>query len=153
VKDTGILLNNATMWFDPEPGAVTSIGPGKRIMSASSPLLVMRDGSPLAAVGSPGGRRVISALYQVLLNMIDFNLGIQQAISAPRLHSEGPTLEISTRMPVETLSALEEMGHPIARREDSLSTSFFARPSGIRVNPETGERHGGVHPYSPATAV
>lgn len=153
IKGTGITLNNATMWFDPVPGAVTSIGSGKRIMSAASPLLVMRDGAPAAAVGSPGGRRVISAVYQVLLNMIDFQRGIQKAISAPRVHSEGPAVEISTRFPAETITALEDLGHPVARREDSLSTSFFARPSGIRIDPETGELHGGVHPYTPATAV
>ncbi|HEX2280301.1 MAG TPA: gamma-glutamyltransferase, partial [Thermomicrobiales bacterium] len=61
IKGTGITLNNATTWFDPEPGAVASIGPGKRTMSAASPILVLKDNQPYAAIGSPGGRRVITA--------------------------------------------------------------------------------------------
>ncbi|MDI3340621.1 MAG: gamma-glutamyltransferase [Sphaerobacter sp.] len=153
IEGTGILLNNATTWFDPEPGAVTSIGPGKRVMSASTPVVVLRDGQPFAALGSPGGRRVMSAVYQVLVNLIDYGLGIQAAISAPRLHTEGPAVEISTRIPADVRDALAERGHPLVPREDSLSSSFFARPNGILIDPATGELRGGVFPYTPATAV
>ncbi|HUG15927.1 MAG TPA: gamma-glutamyltransferase [Thermomicrobiales bacterium] len=152
IAKTGIVLNNATMWFDPVPGSVNSIGPGKRVMSAASPFLLLRDGAPYAAIGSPGGRRVISAVYQVIINLIDFEQGMQAAISAPRAHSEGPLTEISTRFGDEVIEALAAMGHQIARREDTLSASFFARPSGIRVH-DDGTLRGGVFQYSPATAV
>ncbi len=153
VKGTGITLNNGTMWFDPEPGAVTSIGPGKRVLSAASPMLALRDGQPFAAIGAPGGRRVISAVYQVLLNLIDFERGMQASISAPRVHSEGPGVEISTRFSIETLGRLEAMGHELTRRDDSLSSSHFARPSGILVDHHEGLLRAGVHPYTPATAI
>jgi gamma-glutamyltranspeptidase / glutathione hydrolase len=153
IKGTGITLNNATMWFDPEPGAVTSVGPGKRVMSAATPVLVLRDGKPFAAIGSPGGRRVISAVYQILVNMIDFDKSVQEAISAPRAHSEGRRTEISTRFPSEVIEHLERIGHDVVRREESLSTSFFARPSGIKVDQDKGELRGGVFPYTPATAA
>jgi gamma-glutamyltranspeptidase / glutathione hydrolase len=153
IAGTGIVLNNATMWFDPVPGSVNSIGPGKRVMSAASPFLLTRDGRPFAAVGSPGGRRVISAVYQIIINLIDFQKGMQQAISAPRAHSEGPLTEISTRFGDDVIDALAAMGHQIERREDTLSASFFARPSGIRVDAAGGTLHGGVFQYSPATAV
>ncbi|MFW6076001.1 MAG: gamma-glutamyltransferase, partial [Chloroflexota bacterium] len=153
IRGTGIVLNNGTMWFDPRPGAVTSIGPNKRILSAASPLLLMRDGKPLAALGSPGGRRVISAVYQMIVNLVDFNRGMQGAISAPRLHSEGPGTDISSRFPEETLRELERLGHQLAVHEESLSNSFFARPSGILIDQQTGELRGGVHQYTPATAV
>ena len=153
IAGTGIVLNNATTWFDPEPGSVNSIAPGKRVMSAASPFLLLRDGVPYAAVGSPGGRRVISAVYQVVVNQVDFGLGMQPAISAPRAHSEGTLTEISTRFGDEVIDALAAMGHEIVRREDSLSESHFARPSGIRVNGAEGTLHGGVFPYTPATAV
>jgi len=69
IAGTGIVLNNATMWFDPEPGSVTSIGPGKRTMSAASQVVMLKDGKPFAAFGSPGGRRVISAVYQIAVNL------------------------------------------------------------------------------------
>lgn len=153
IKDTGITLNNGTMWFDPEPGAVTSVGPNKRVLSAASPALALRDGRAFAAIGAPGGRRVISSIYQVVLNLIDFERGMQGSISAPRVHSEGPGVEISTRFPAETIEALRAMGHDLTLREDSLSSSFFARPSGILVDAGEGVLRAGVHPYTPATAI
>ncbi len=153
IKDTGITLNNGTMWFDPEPGAVTSIGPNKRVLSAASPVLAVRDGRPFAAIGAPGGRRVISAVYQVLINLLDFERGMQGAISAPRIHSEGAGVEISTRFPEATLAGLRALGHELTLREDSLSSSFFARPSGIMLDSATEELRAGVHPYTPATAI
>jgi gamma-glutamyltranspeptidase/glutathione hydrolase len=153
VKGTGITLNNGTMWFDPEPGAVTSIGPDKRVLSAASPALLLREGRPFAAIGAPGGRRVISSIFQVALNLIDFQLGMQAAISAPRVHSEGAAVEISTRFPQATLDGLSQMDHDLTLREDSLSASHFARPSGIMIDPETGELRAGVHQYTPATAI
>ena len=153
IKGTGITLNNAVTWFDPRPGAVTSIGPGKRVMSAATPVIVLRDGKPFAAVGSPGGRRVMSAVYQVIVNLIDFKLGMQAAISAPRAHAEGVATEISTRFPAEVIDGLEQMGHQVVRREESLSSSFFARPNGVMIDPETDELHAGVFPFTPATAI
>ncbi len=153
IKGTGITLNNATTWFDPRPGAVTSIGPGKRVMSAATPVIVLRDGKPFAAVGSPGGRRVMSAVYQIIVNLIDFKMGMQAAISAPRVHSEGPATEISTRFPAEVIDGLEAIGHQIVRREESLSSSFFARPNGVMIDPDSGNLRAGVFPFTPATAI
>lgn len=153
IKGTGITLNNAVTWFDPEPGAVTSIGPGKRVMSASSPVVLLREGRPYAALGSPGGRRVMSAIYQIIVNLVDFEMGIQAAISAPRVHSEGPATEISTRFPAQIIAGLESLGHRIVPREDSLSSMHFARPNGIVIDPESGDLHGGVFQFTPATAI
>lgn len=151
IKGTGITLNNATTWFDPEPGAVASIGPGKRTMSAASPILVMKGDTPYATIGSPGGRRVISAIYQIVVNLLDFKMGPQASISAPRIHTEGPATEISTRFPSEVIDGLESMGHQIVRREDTLAATHFARPSGIVVDGD--ELRAGVHPYTPAAGI
>lgn len=153
VKGTGITLNNGTMWFDPEPGSVTSIGPGKRIMSAAAHTLVLRTGKPFVAIGSPGGRRVISAILQCIVNLADLGLGMQQAISAPRVHSEGRETSISHRFPAEVIEGLRRMGHVTAVREDALGTSWFARPNGVMIDPTTGELRGGVFQLTPATAV
>lgn len=153
VGDTGILLNNAVTWFDPEPGAVTSIGPGKRVMSAAAPLLVLREGQPYAALGSPGGRRVMSAVAQVLVNVVEFGMGLQQAISAPRVHCEGPDTEVSKRFPESVRAGLRELGHHLVEREDSLAEMHFARPNGVLLNKETGMLHGGVFQFTPATAI
>lgn len=153
VGDTGLLLNNAVTWFDPEPGAATSIGPGKRVMSAASPLLLLRDGRPYAAIGSPGGRRVMSAVAQVAINLLEFGMGMQEAVSAPRVHSEGPETEVSTRFPAQVRAGLRELGHRLVEREDSLAEMHFARPNGVAVNAATGRLHGGVFQFTPATAI
>lgn len=152
IKGTGITLNNATMWFDPEPGAVTSIGPGKRIMSATAHVLVLRDGTPFVAIGSPGGRRVISAVCQCLVNIIDFGLGVQEAISTPRVHSEARETSISHRFPPSVIEGLRHMGHELAVRNDVLGTSWFARPNGVMIDAATGEFRGGVFAFTPAMA-
>lgn len=153
VKDTGIVLNNGTMWFDPEPGAVTSIGPGKRLMTASAPTLLLRDGLPFAAIGSPGGRMVISALFQCIVNLVDFGLGMQAAISAPRIHSEGPETAVSYRFPADVIQGLRDRGHQVAVRHDVVGTSWFARPNGVTIDHETQDLRGGVFQFTPATAV
>jgi gamma-glutamyltranspeptidase / glutathione hydrolase len=153
VEGTGICLNNGTCWFDPEPGSVTSIGPGKRILSAASPVLVSRGGRPWLALGSPGGRRVISAVYQCLVNAIDFGLGMQAAVSAPRVHAEGPDTLISNRFPGPVIDGLRSLGHAVTVCEDDLGGGQFARPSGIMVDDRSGEVRGGVFQFTPATAV
>jgi gamma-glutamyltranspeptidase / glutathione hydrolase len=153
IPGTGVILNNATTWFDPRPGAVTSIGPGKRILSAASPMLVLHNGTSYAAVGAPGGRRIISAMTQVLLNLMEYGKGMQESISAPRMHAEGPLSEVSDRFSADVFSHLEQIGHQVQPRGEGIASGFFARPSGIRIDPETGDKHGGVFQYTPATAI
>jgi len=153
IDGAGICLNNATCWFDPEPGSVTSIGPGKRILSAASPVVVTRQGRPLAALGSPGGRRVISAVYQCLVNTLDFGLSMQAAISAPRAHAEGRPTLVSDRFPSSVIDGLRSIGHDVTVHEDNLGGGHFARPNGIMVDDATGELRAGVFQFTPAAAV
>jgi gamma-glutamyltranspeptidase / glutathione hydrolase len=153
VPETGILLNNATTWFDPRPGAVTSVGPGKRILSAASPMLIRRNGKPFAAIGAPGGRRIISAMTQVAINLMEYGKGMQESISAPRMHAEGPTSEVSDRFGSEVLGHMTSIGHQLEPRTEGINGGFFARPSGIQIDPESGKRRGGVFQYTNATAI
>jgi gamma-glutamyltranspeptidase / glutathione hydrolase len=153
IDGAGICLNNATCWFDPEPGSVTSIGPGKRILSAASPVVVTRQGRPFAALGSPGGRRVISAVYQCLVNTLDFGLGMQAAISAPRAHAEGRPALVSDRFPAHVIDGLRSIGHDVTVCHDNLSGGQFARPNGTMIDEKTGELRAGVFQFTPATAV
>jgi gamma-glutamyltranspeptidase / glutathione hydrolase len=153
VPETGILLNNATTWFDPRPGAVTSVGPGKRILSAASPMLIRRNGKPFAAIGAPGGRRIISAMTQVAINLMEYGRGMQESISAPRMHAEGATSEVSDRFGSEVLEHMASIGHKLEPRTETVNGSYFARPSGIQIDPETGKRRGGAFQYTNATAI
>ena len=150
---TGVVLNNGVMWFDPEPGSLVSVGPGKRLMTAGSPTLVLQDGRPKIAIGSPGGRRVITAVAQVLLNILDYGMGPQAAITAPRVHTEGIKVEYDTRIPESSISELEAIGHVLTPQETTAARIAFARPNAVVVDHEAGLLRAGVVHIGPATAV
>jgi gamma-glutamyltranspeptidase/glutathione hydrolase len=152
-RGTGIVLNNGMTWFDPEPGHVNSIKPRKRILWAPTPTVVLRDGQPLLAIGAPGGRRIISALVQSLVNVLDFGLGVQAAVTTPRIHCEGPVTEIDGRSPPELVTELSRRGHRVKLVEENSSSFRFARPGGIRIDPDTKQLSAGVHQFTPAWAM
>ncbi len=152
-KGTGIVLNNGMTWFDPEPGHVNSIAPRKRTLWAPTPTLVLREGKPYLAVGAPGGRRIISAVVQSLVNVLDFGLGIQAAVTTPRLHCEGPLTEVDGRTDPRLVQALRDRGHRVQLHEEHASSFRFARPGGIRIDPGNNQLTGGVHEFTPAWAM
>lgn len=153
VKDTGIVLNNGTMWFDPVPGRVNSVGPGKRIITAGAPIVVLRDGKPMLAIGAPGGRRVISSVLHSIVNVIDHGMGPQEALNTPRLHSEGPVTVADSRLGPERLEALARLGHRLEVQEETFSSSHFGRPNAVMVDPCDGRLRGGVNQLKPAMAI
>jgi gamma-glutamyltranspeptidase/glutathione hydrolase len=133
VPGTGILLSNGMMWFDPEPGKPNSVGPGKRALVNMVPALAFRRGDPYLTLGAPGGRKIISAIPQVLSNLADMKLNPQEAIEAPRIHTEGGDLWVDDRVGADVLKVLRRMGHPVVPRHEDLSTLYFSRPVAIRV--------------------
>ena len=151
VKDTGILLNNGMIWFDPEPGKANSVGPGKRGLVNMVPVLGFRRGRPALTLGAPGGRGIISAIPQVIVNLVDGRATPQAAVEAPRLHTEGGEVLVSTRVGDKALAGLGRRGHRVAPREESYSTLNFARPIAIRVTAKGLEA--GVEQYSAAAAA
>ena len=82
---SGMLLNNNMRLLDPVPGRTNSIAPGKRILSSMSPPLVLRDGQPVLAIGTPGGHRIFAAVLQGIMNVLDFGMTAQEAVEAPRV--------------------------------------------------------------------
>lgn len=151
--NSGVVLNNGTMWFDPVPGRVNSLAPGRRIMTAGAPIIVTRDGQPVLAVGAPGGRRVISAVIHSMVNMLDHGMGPQQAVNTPRVHCEGRSTVVDVRVGPQTLQALRHLGHQVEEREETFSTSYFGRPNAVMVQPGTGRLLGGVNQYKPTLAI
>lgn len=151
-RDTGVVLNDGTMWFDPVPGHVNSLAPGRRIMTAGSPLVMLRDGKPRLAMGAPGGRRVISAMVHCAVNLVDHGMGPQQALNTSRCHSEGPATEIEQGAGPEVIEGLKTMGHKVLVREETYSSSHFGRPNGILID-DDGALLGGVNVLKPAMAI
>jgi gamma-glutamyltranspeptidase/glutathione hydrolase len=151
VPGTGLLLANGMLWFDPEPGRPNSIAPRKRPLVNMTPFLALRDGAPYLAVGAPGGRKIVTAIPQVLSNLLDFRLGPQAAVEAPRLHTEGGVVAVDDRVGPRILAALRRWGYRVLPQRESYSTFYFARPQVIQV---TGDGLlAGVDHLRPVTAM
>jgi gamma-glutamyltranspeptidase/glutathione hydrolase len=151
VTGTGILLNNGMIWFDPEPGKANSIAPGKRALVNMVPALGFRRGRPYFTLGAPGGRAIVSAIPQVIANLVDGDRSLQAAVEAPRLHSEGGDVLVSTRVGAAALAGLARRGHSVVPKEETYSTLNFARPVGIRISAQGLEA--GVEQYGAAAAA
>jgi gamma-glutamyltranspeptidase / glutathione hydrolase len=152
-KGTGIVLVDGMTWFDPVPGHPNSIAPGKRVLWAGSPTLITRDDKPLLAVGAPGGRKIMSAVTQAIVNVVDFGDGPQDAVNRPRVHDEGEGLLVDSRIPEDVRAGLAALGHQVEVKEETLMSAWFARPNAILVDPKTGKLRGGVDQNKPAVAV
>lgn len=150
---TGVLLNNAMSWFDPEPGNPNSAAPGKRGLNNMAPTIVLRDGRPFLTVGAAGGRKIIQAVAQVITNTIDRGMGIGDAVAAPRLDCSGPAVQLDARFPGSVVSELAAMGHTVQVLEESVHAYHFATPLGILIDPGTGRLHGGADPFRLSEAV
>src|SRR5690606_4673263 len=84
----GFFLNNTLTDFDPIPGRPNSVAPDKRPLSNMSPTLVFRDDAPVLALGSPSGPRIIAAVAQVLLSVLEDDLDAKVAVALPRLFGD-----------------------------------------------------------------
>jgi gamma-glutamyltranspeptidase / glutathione hydrolase len=153
-RGTGVTLNGGMTWFNPEPGTVNSIEPGKRIFWAPTPTIVFDpSGKPVLALGAPGGRRIMSAVLQSIVNVVDFGMGVQDAVVAPRIHCEGPVTLAEVRLGERVLGELAEMGHQLNVVEESGPTFSFARPNGIAIDQARGRLTGGVNQFTPSSAM
>jgi gamma-glutamyltranspeptidase/glutathione hydrolase len=138
---TGFMLNGAMNWMDPRPGRAGSIAPGKRRYSSMSPAIVLEDGRPVATLGAPGGAWITVAVMQVLLNLLDWGMGMQEAVSAPRFSATSETVDLSNRIPRATEKALAAMGYATKRSYQSYA---FAGVHGITL--WDGVPEGGADP-------
>jgi gamma-glutamyltranspeptidase/glutathione hydrolase len=117
---TGILMNNGMFWFDPEPGRANSIAPGKRPLANMTPTLVFTGGQFLLALGAMGGRRIINAIAQIISNVVDHRMGIQAAISAPRVDCSVQPTAVSSRIPEAVIA---DCANEATRSRSSEKTS------------------------------
>jgi gamma-glutamyltranspeptidase/glutathione hydrolase len=111
LPQTGILMNNGVMWFDPRPGQPNSIGPGKRPLTNMFPV-ILRDGArPWIAAGASGGRRIMAAVLQLVSFVADFGMSPEGAAHQPRIDVSGPDkITADQRLAPDILRALEADG-------------------------------------------
>jgi gamma-glutamyltranspeptidase/glutathione hydrolase len=148
VKGAGYLLNNEMGDFNWKPGVTTKTGgigtkpnqvePGKRMLSSQTPTIVAKNGKPILITGSPGSRTIINTVLCVLVNTIDYDMEIQAAVDAPRLHHQWFPDEIhfeGIKLYPEMVKSLRDRGHTVrfSRQGDAHS---------IWIDPKTGIYHG-----------
>src|SRR5262249_11948180 len=88
VDGLGLTLGHGMSRFDPRPGRPNSPGPGKRPLHNMCPTVVLRAGKPILALGGAGGRKIPNAVFEVLLQYVGRDASLEDAIAAPRLHTE-----------------------------------------------------------------
>lgn len=150
VRGAGFLLNNEMDDFTSKPGApnmfgllqseANQIAPRKRPLSAMTPTIVLKDGKPWLALGSPGGPTIINTVLQVLLNVIDFQMTLPQAIAMPRVHHQWMPDQIVYEpfgLSQDTIEALRARGHAFTERP-----RYMGDVQAIMIESETGVRVG-----------
>jgi gamma-glutamyltranspeptidase/glutathione hydrolase len=157
VADTGILFSDEMRHLHLDPKDASYLQPGKRSRSNQSPIIVLKDDRPFMAIGTPGNDGIWQRLVQVIVNVIDFNLDIQAAITAPRMVYGGnqetgreirPIFNVEERVPKEVLESLRAKGYEIKAVPDDAG-----RVNAIIIDPRTGFRMGGADPRETGSAL
>lgn len=115
VPGTGMIPNNYLYVFDPHPGRANSLAPGKRVTSSMAPLIILKDGKPRFALGLPGGLRIFPSALQATINLIDHGMSLQEAVEAPRVWTQGFSLELEPGISDAVATDLEARGHATLR--------------------------------------
>jgi len=155
VGNTGLLLNNGMRIgsTSPYPTDVNYVGAGKIPILNNSPVVVLKNGQLAFVFGTPGGETIGQTEFQVLLNLVDFDLPVQAAIEAPRLVLDAKpnfykpgaaiTVQVEGRVPPATIAALKAMGHTV---EVLPGWGSLGHMQVIRVDQKTGAKTAGADP-------
>ena len=142
VPGAGFLLNDEMDDFASKPGSpnlfglvqgeANAIGPGRRPLSSMVPTIVLKNGKPFLVLGAPGGSRIITAVLQVMLNVIDFKMNLQDAIDFPRIHHQWKPdrLDIERGISPDTLALLKKAGYSMNEAKPVVT----ARVEGILLS-------------------
>jgi gamma-glutamyltranspeptidase/glutathione hydrolase len=153
VDGAGFFLNNEMDDFSAKPGApnqfgllgskANSIQPGKRMLSSMTPTIVLKNGKPFLVLGSPGGSTIITSVLQVILNVVDFDMNIQEAVDSPRIHHQWYPDQIFFErrgLPRDVIENLERRGHKLVER-----VGYQGEVQAILID-ENGVKYGAVDP-------
>ena len=157
LPETGVLMNNGVMWFDPTPGTPNAIGPGKRALCNMNPAILLDEGGtkPWIAGGASGGRRILAAVYQLMAFAADFGMAPEDAAHHPRIDVSAPEgVTADARLDGATLAALGAET-PITVVEHAVMPVNFACPNLIQAQ-ANGEAIGisdALSPWSAARAT
>ena len=154
LPETGILMNNGIMWFDPRPGRANSIAAGKQPLSNMCPAIVQESDGSRFTLGASGGRRIMSAVLQLISFLVDFSMDPESAMHQPRIDVSGShEVDFDAQLEPEIANQL------LKRLEHALPTShgvfpsLFACPGLARFDAKTRHCTGASFVYSPLAAT
>jgi gamma-glutamyltranspeptidase/glutathione hydrolase len=148
LPETGILMNNGIMWFDPRPGTPNSLAPNKRPLTNMCPVIAHKNGKAWFAVGASGGRKIFPAVLQLTSFMIDHGMNLEDAFHHPRIDaSGGDFVGIDPRMPEAIVQKLKAE-FPVNFTELVVYPTNFACPSSVYQTAD-GEHTGVADVMSP----
>ncbi len=152
----GFLLNNEMDDFAPKPGEANMYGliqgeanaiqPHKTPLSSMTPTIVLKDGKPFLALGSPGGPTIINTVLEVMVNVLDFGMNLQDAVNWPRFHHQWlpDVLSMEPGYSPDTIAILEKRGYTVRR--------INAQGECAAIRFENGRLEGAADPRTEGTA-
>ena len=159
VKGAGFLLNDEMDDFSSKPGVANAFGvvggdanaiePGKRMLSSMSPSLVTRDGNVTLVLGTPGGSRIFTSIFQVLNNLYDYNLPLEKAVAAQRVHHQllpKDTIYFDAYAPLtgDVAQELKKMGYTLEDQGWEMGDVQAIRVNGEKLETASDPRGRGV---------
>jgi gamma-glutamyltranspeptidase/glutathione hydrolase len=152
-EGTGVLLNDELDDFTAALGASNAFGlvgfeanlpaPGKRPLSSMTPTIVLKDGKVVLVTGSPGGSRIISAVLQIVVDVLDYHMDVAAAVAAPRLHHQWipDRVRVEHGFPTDVIDGLKAMGHTVIEPLGQTSANTIAvTPEGLLGAPDPRTR-------------
>src|SRR5262245_7078131 len=145
VPGTGIVLNNILKWADRDAASPNVLRPGRKSGTMMSPTQVFRDGAFRVSIGTPGSYGILQTQSQMLLNVLEFDMNVQEAIEAPRVRVYRDRLvDVEGRIDPITRAGLTERGHQVNVLDDW--SWVVGGGQGIARDPDSGALMAGADP-------
>jgi gamma-glutamyltranspeptidase/glutathione hydrolase len=144
----GFMYNGCMAVFDPRPGRADSLAPGKSRFSSLCPTIVFEGDDPRIVIGAPGGTQIAMGVLQAILNVLEFDMNMQQAVSAPRFSATSNAIDVANRIPAYITDQVALQGYEIRRSHLSFA---FAMVHGIQIR--DGKLNGGADPAGDGMAL
>ena len=132
LPQSGILMNNGIMWFDPEQGKPNSLGPNKRCLANMCPTLLHRADGSQFALGASGGRKIMPAVVELTSLLLDYGMDLETAFHAPRTDMSLADITIVDQaLPPQVIATLKETLENVVTAPRTIFPYHFACPSAV----------------------